>query len=368
MCIIKEESRQLTGAVTQERVKMSALLEDFNGIIGLFRKKTRVLTAILLTTVILTACDPGKSPGIYEQATETFLPSSTPAETATSTPSPSPTETPIPTETATPRPTITPIVEGNLDPFLDENNAQAGIVKDILVIQNIINSYDPESGLSFGEHSSSIKQGFQDNGENSNVFKMLEALEGYDKINSVILARVMNENVPELEMIDIGEWPQSRAIDIVHQSLVDALDSMIAKLEMAEDEIPKRKTTIPEGYQTGAYLFDGATDPTLDYNSSLDGVNGLLISGDLALGTILIGDMVFNTDGYNPSDKESDASLFIAISRIESTESPILLLATINEKGKMVLVEVNKDNRKDVFGYVFNITMGRYDLEERAWP
>jgi hypothetical protein len=347
MNIIKKENRELTKAITRERHKLSALLEDFNWMLGLFRNKTRVyrvLTAILLTTVILTACDPGKSPEIYEQATETLLPNSTPAETQTPTSPPTPTETTIPTETATPRPTVTPIVEGNLAPFLGKENRDASIVKDILIIQNVINSYDPESDLGFGEYISGIKRSFENNEETDHIYRLLDNLGQYDKINTLILARVMQENLPELGIIDTGVWSENRVADIFPP-------------EGISDIVYQRETELEPGYMVGFYLYEG-------FEITGEHPKGSVTIGDIPVRIVPLGALIFNSENYDPLDPASDFTLFITVARlkgptgIEGLNAIALLVATIDEEGRMVLIEVNEGNIDEHFGSGVIIQMG----------
>jgi hypothetical protein len=79
-----------------------------------------------------------------------------------------------------------------------------------------------------------------------------------------------------------------------------------------------------------------------------------------------VGDLVFNGDNYDLSNKNSDFNLFILISEIQNPEEIMLLGTTINNNGKMALVEINESNMRDVLGEDIRILIGRY--EKRIYP
>jgi hypothetical protein len=300
-----------------------------------FIKKGVEVTAaslFVLTSMSLASCSSKQvqtePTAVVETYTSTAIkteePTPTPTETQESSPTPTETQEPSPT------PTPTPIIEGDISPFLEKGHSNVEVVKNMLTLQEIINNYNPESDLDFGEYISSKKQEFESNTDNGYVTGILEDLEEYDKINTLILARVIHENIPELGIINIEDWSEDKVVDILPQFALGLVEILRSEEEEVED-----------GFRGGDYLYDG-----------------FITIGEIPQDFYIPGDLVFSLNNYDPSDKNSDLNLFIVISRVEDSISPKFLAVTIREGGKMVLIEINKDNLGEIFGEDIIILMG----------
>lgn len=333
---IKKDLRELTNKVSESKDKNKPLSSYLN---SYKRKAYNILTILSMTAGMLSACNPVQGTESSDidsnekpTATQTISPTATQSPTPTVTPSPTPTETPTST------PTPTPIIEGDISPFIDNEKEDIEIVNKVVSIQNIVNSYNPDSGLTFGEYISTLKQGLDDNEENRFTNEILNAFEGYDKTNSLILARVMQENIPKLGIYEVETWSEDRVADIIPPSGMNLFRNV-------------REDGLKAEWMGGLYIYEGLEN----FNEHPTGFLGL---GDIPVRNCFPGDLILNSENYDPEDPDSDFSLFISVSTVEDSTGKVVLVTTINEDGKMVLIEINNDNIDDYFGSGIIIQIG----------
>ena len=107
----------------------------------------------------------------------------------------------------------------------------------------------------------------------------------------------------------------------------------------------------------GFYIYEG-------FEITGEHPKGCVTIGDIPVGIVPLGALTFNSENYDPLDPASDFTLFITVARlkdptgIEGLNAIALLVATIDEEGRMVLLEVNEGNIDEHFGSGVIIQMG----------
>lgn len=295
----------------------------------------KIAGIMLITTLALASCqEVGVSDVLINNKTATTQQSSSastitpiPSATPTNTPTQLPTQTSTPTETATPTASPTPMIEGDIEKFMEDEKDRK-VLETVLEIQRIVNGYDSNSGLSFQEYTAKLIEEIGDSNENKSMKRLLEVLGEYDKINSLFLAKVLKENIPQLGIINIDNWPEEWLDDT-------SLSFVFGFSELAKEH------GLPQGFMGGDRIS-----------------NGWIVVGDIPINKVSTGDLIFNFEDDYPTNKNSDYRLFIVLSEVKIENSKRLLVTGVNEERSMELIEINQDNYNDVFGsgIIVNLT------------
>jgi len=339
----KKDLRKLL-KISEENKGKSSIFDSLNEMklnTGMNKRQyKRLTTTLLILASTLSAC------GIFVGAatedkdprqelvdfTNTPTEEATPSPTASRTPKPTETSTPTntstPTETATPTASPTPMIEGDIEKFMgDEKDRE--VLETVLEIQRIVNGYNPGLGLSYKEYITQAKESIKDDESLRSVYLFLEELDNYNEINDIILAKAFKEKVRSLGIIDITDWPSQKAADIIPDPFLGALGEKRSNLEQRGN------------YRSGAYHY-----------------GELAFFGYIPITLYHRGDIILNIENYDPRDQSSDAEMFVCLAVNETVNNRGILVSSVDEDGKIVLIEVEEDNIDSVLGKGFVFVLG----------